>query len=172
MMSSSPTVVRRLLAQDWELYRDLRLRALADSPDAFGATLAHETTSVDWKSKLAEACSSTSDRPIVVERDGVPVGLAWGKLATDSPNHAYVYQMWVTPQFRGKGAGMLLLDDVLAWASDLGIRSVFLRVTCGDTPARRLYERAGFVPEGLPEPIRPGADVLVQRMRRDLSRNS
>ena len=41
MMGSSPRI-RPAAREEWERVRDLRLRALAEPPDAFGSTLARE----------------------------------------------------------------------------------------------------------------------------------
>ena len=41
-MTDAPTI-RTFSPGEWRAYRDLRLRALTDSPDAFGRTLAEES---------------------------------------------------------------------------------------------------------------------------------
>lgn len=158
--------VRRLLPNEWRRYRELRLRALADSPDAFGSTLEHEQAKPDdfWSDRLAAAAASPVQAPMVAEADGALVGLAWGWIDPSKPDTAHVFQMWVAPEARGKGLGALLLDSVVSWARDARVTSVQLRVTCGNVPAERLYVRAGFSSVGAPEPLRPGSQVLAQHM--------
>jgi len=58
-------------------------------------------------------------------------------------------------------------DGRLAWSSSK-LEALVLAATCGDTPAMRLYRRAGFRPIGEPEPLRPGSSVLARSMRLDL----
>jgi len=41
-MLSGNYIIRRLKEQDWNLYKEVRLRALKDSPDAFGSTFNNE----------------------------------------------------------------------------------------------------------------------------------
>jgi ribosomal protein S18 acetylase RimI-like enzyme len=76
--------------------------------------------------------------------------------------------MWVAPNHRRSGAGRMLLDEVIRWALAANVRWLMLGVTCGDTPAMRLYLRAGFTPAGEPEPLRAGSNVLAQSMRLEL----
>ena len=162
--------VRRLGAHEWRAYREIRLRALADSPDAFGTTLetAREWPDAHWIERLASAAASERHLPLVVEEGGALVGLAWGMIDPAAPETAHVFQMWVSPESRGLGVGAMLLDAIVAWAREAKARSVVLGVTRGDTPARRLYDRAGFEPVGGPEPLRPGSTLLSQPMRLEL----
>jgi GNAT superfamily N-acetyltransferase len=159
--------VRTLAADDWRLYRDLRLRALADSPDAFGSTLAAEAGRPDaeWVRRLASNADVRVSLPLVAELGGELLGLAWGRIDTSAPDVAALYQMWVAPTHRGRGVGQKLLEAVIAWATAQNVASLDLGVTCGDSPARRLYERAGFKPLGEPQPLRPGSTLLAQPMR-------
>jgi ribosomal protein S18 acetylase RimI-like enzyme len=159
--------VRRLAAHEWPLYRALRLQALADSPDAFGSTFAAENAlrDEDWAARLARGARSETDLPLVAEVDGVAAGLAWARFADDAADVAHLYQMWVSPAFRGAGAGRRLLDMAIDWARNRGLRTLVLGVTCGDTPAARLYARAGFQPVGPPAPLRPGSALLGQTLR-------
>jgi ribosomal protein S18 acetylase RimI-like enzyme len=151
--------VRRLGAHEWRAYRDLRLRALGDSPDAFASTLeaARQRPEGYWVERLASGAASAWDLPLVAEEAGELVGLAWGTIDPAAPGTAHVIQMWVAPESRGRGCGSMLLDAIVAWAGEAQARSVVLSVACGDTPARRLYSRAGFRPVGGPEPLRPGS---------------
>jgi GNAT superfamily N-acetyltransferase len=159
--------IRAFTADEWRVYRGLRLRALADSPNAFGSTLAEEEGRPDaeWSRRLASGADARSNLPLVAEVRGEPIGLAWGRIETSDPDVAALYQMWVAPSHRGLGAGQMLLEAVIAWARARNASYLDLGVTCGDSPARRLYERAGFKPMGEPQPLRPGSQLLGQPMR-------
>ena len=85
---------------------------------------------------------------------------------------AHRYQVWAVPAHRGHGGGRLLLDAAAAWARAAGARVLALDVTCGDTPAMRLYARAGCRPAGDPEPLRPGSPLRVQPLRLALTNDA
>ena len=168
-MTETP-LVRRFSAEEWRVYRDLRLRALADSPDAFGSTLAEETNRLDaeWARRLASGVESETNLPILAEAQGEAIGLAWGRIDTSNLDVAFLYQMWVAPTHRRLGAGRMLLRAVIAWVRERNASVLDLGVTCGDSPARRLYQRAGFKPMGAPQALRPGSTLLAQWMRLEL----
>jgi ribosomal protein S18 acetylase RimI-like enzyme len=103
---------------------------------------------------------------------GCAAGLAWARVEPEDRTVAKLYQMWVSPSYRGLGAGRMLLSAAIEWAKNRGAKALHLCVTCGDTPAARLYARAGFTPVGLPEPLRPGSEVLAQTLRLALVENA
>jgi ribosomal protein S18 acetylase RimI-like enzyme len=170
-MSDSPTI-HRFAPHEWRSYRELRLRALADSPDAFGSTLELESVRPDaeWARQLEDGARSPSDLPLVARLDDETIGLAWGRIQATEPAVAYLFQVWVAPEHRGRGVARMLLDAVVAWAQEAGPRYLALEVTCGDSAAVRLYTRAGFSPSGDPRPLRPGSPLMTQPMRLALRR--
>ena len=91
----------------WELYRDLRLSSLLDSPDAFGGTHALEAARpVEvWQSRLAAAATSGLDLPLLARVGELPAGLCWAKRDAAYLSVVNVYQMWVAPECRGVGTG-------------------------------------------------------------------
>jgi GNAT superfamily N-acetyltransferase len=101
---------------------------------------------------------------LLAEAGGEPIGLAWGRIEKCSPEVANLYQMWVAPEYRGMGVGQMLLQAVIAWAREANAHQLALGVTCGDTPAMRLYTHAGFKPVGQPQALRPDSDLLGQQM--------
>lgn len=81
---------------------------------------------------------------------GLDVGAAWLRLwRRDDPGYGFVDEdtpelsMAVRPDRRGKGIGTRLLSDLLRLA-DAEYDAVSLSVSDGN-PAKRLYERTGFV---------------------------
>jgi hypothetical protein len=59
-MISTPAI-RSFTPDEWSVYKQLRLRALADSPDVFGSTLVEEKDRPDaeWK-KLVRVWATTN----------------------------------------------------------------------------------------------------------------
>ena len=162
--------VRRLKADDWSLYRSVRLRSLADSPDAFGSTwaLEHAQPDLHWIDRLRLGATSDLDAPLIAEVSGSPAGLVWGRIDPATPSVAHIYQMWVAPESRGAGVGTALMTAVIAWAQDAKAEIAELRVTSGDSPARRLYERCGFRAVGESTPLRQGSVLTAQPMQLSL----
>jgi GNAT superfamily N-acetyltransferase len=159
------TRIRTSIPSEWRTYKDLRLLALADSPDAFTRTLPEEQarTDTEWESRLLSGVHSRWDLPLLADVAGRPVGLAWGRVESSDPDVAYLYQMWVAPEFRRLGAGRMLLGAIVTWAKAANACCVKLGVTCGDSPAMHLYAGTGAV--GEPEPLRPRSELLSQPMR-------
>ena len=57
--------VRRFAPHEWRVYRELRLRALADSPDAFGSTYEREAarTDAEWEDRLTTGATAHGQMP-------------------------------------------------------------------------------------------------------------
>ena len=161
-----PLTVRVLGAHEWRSYRDVRLRSLADAPEAFCQTLADAQALHPevWASRLTAAAVSGRDHPLVAELAGAPVGLLYAKVDGDDESVVNLFQVWVAPEARGRGVAASLLREALRWARARKARAVHLSVTCGDTPAARLYLREGFENAGAPEP-RQGTALMEQAMR-------
>lgn len=163
--------VRVLAAHEWPLYRALRLRALADAPEAFCATLAEVEARLDkdWAWQLHLGVNSGRDRPLMAFIGEVAAGMAWAKVDAGDPSRVNLFQVWVAPEARGQGVACALLGAALDWARGRGARAMQLGVVCGNDAARRLYERAGFRDVGEPEPQRPGSSRMEQQMRLELA---
>jgi GNAT superfamily N-acetyltransferase len=155
----SEIVVREALPDDWEAWRDLRLRALQNSPGAFGSTFEREAafTEAEWRGRL----SGQSGTSMLAWADGTPVGIGGGYLAEEG--WLQIVAMWTEPGLRGRGVGPAVLASLVLWAAARGLR-VRLDVEADNAGARRVYERAGFVATGVTRPLREGADQQCERM--------
>jgi GNAT superfamily N-acetyltransferase len=152
---TSPEIrIRELRVHEWELYRAVRLAALTDSPDAFGSVVAEEVLRPQehWQQRL-ERGSSDTEMPLIVDAGGLGVGLAWGRVAQSDASAIELNQLWIAPSVRGRGLGRALVSRIIAWARSRNAEAVILDVTCGDTPAMRLYSSLGFRASGAPQPL-------------------
>lgn len=59
-------------------------------------------------------------------------------------NEAYLAELYVVPEMRGRGLGRVLLEATLEAARDAGCDHIDLGTGETDTAARALYERLGF----------------------------
>ena len=74
--------------------------------------------------------------------DGAPVTCGLGVL--EGPFFG-LYDIVTSPAERGKGYGVHLLHSLLSWARENGASYAYLAVMDDNAPARRLYDKWGFV---------------------------
>jgi GNAT superfamily N-acetyltransferase len=154
-------VPRVISGDDWASFRALRLKALADSPDAFGVTLAEAEANPEavWRDRAA------GPGPLLMAfEDEHPVAMG-GLYAPENSEEAFVWGMWVDPAVRGQGLGARILRELLDWGRRLD-RAVSLHVTEGNDRARRLYEAHAFTSTGEWQPLRDGSEIRVETLRR------
>lgn len=138
--------VRRVSPDNWELWRDVRLAALTDAPEAFGEVLADwiDADEAKWRQRM-EGLAFLA----VAFVDDAPVGKV-AAYAPDDLGLAKLIALWVAPSARGRDVGAPLMHAVSEWARTSDAAAVVLSVWDTNDAAIRLYERLGFAPS--PEP--------------------
>jgi ribosomal protein S18 acetylase RimI-like enzyme len=147
---------------DWVAFREIRLRSLIDSPDAFGSTYGDESSQTEraWRDWAAGRWrGGTAIAFAGLGMGGDVVGTATGAEFDAEPGVGHLYAMWVAPEARGAGIGRALVDAVVEWTRARGCTRLVLSVTETNEGARRFYERCGFAATGERRPLREGADV-------------
>lgn len=93
-----------------------------------------------------------------VDEKGGRVGRAWASLdhPRGAPDTAFLYDIEVDEEHRGKGMGRQLLTAVERAVADAGVGSLELNVFGNNTAASTLYSSAGFT-------------VTSQQMRKNLT---
>jgi ribosomal-protein-alanine N-acetyltransferase len=113
-----------------------------------------------------------TERSVVADRALAGRNLAGLVLSRLAADEAEILSIAVTASRQGRGLARRLLDLHLRRLAGRGVRTLFLEVDEDNTPARRLYARAGFREVGRRPAYYPGADrppsaALV--LRRDLA---
>ena len=157
-------LVREAVTADWEAWRNIRLQALRDAPDAFASTYAEQVKlgEAHWRQRVAGGGTFLAWIPEVSACE--PAGMAGGYQA--APGTVELISMFVRPQARGRGAGEALIDAVIGWARERDAISVHLWVTETNKHARLLYERCGFSPTGERQPLRSNPSLREVGMTR------
>lgn len=98
----------------------------------------------------------------VAERAGEVAGYAVVWMVLDQ---AELGDIAVTERARRRGIGTRLLEAVVAWLAERGVREVFLEVRESNVQAQRLYARHGFAEVGRRRGYysKPTEDALVLR---------
>ena len=64
-------------------------------------------------------------------------------------DEAEIANFAVSPEHRNEGIGAALLREGLRICSEEGAKSAYLEVRAGNAPAIHLYEKTGFMPDGI-----------------------
>jgi ribosomal protein S18 acetylase RimI-like enzyme len=148
--------------QNASIFKAARLRALQDTPSAFGSTYAKESllTDADWITRAGNWNGEKSILYLAMDT-GEAVGIAGSYLDQDDATRAQLISMWTAPTHRQQGIGRLLVDKIRSWAYLRSARTLQLMVTSSNDPAISFYQRLGFTLTGHTEPY-PNDPALVE----------
>jgi len=147
--------VRPLGEEDWQQYRDTRLTALRESPEAFAATVAEEEGFDEdfWRLRMQRSTR------LIAERDGSPIGIvSIGRAGDDHPRTAELFGLWVTPEARGSGVATELVRAGANLAREQGQTQLAYWVGSDNGRAVAFASGFGFRPTAERRPMRVKSD--------------
>jgi ribosomal protein S18 acetylase RimI-like enzyme len=161
-MSAAVPVIEQISPENILAFKAVRLRALQDSPSAFGSTYARESQFPDaeWQ-KRAERWSGDTGVGYLAMELQIPCGIAGAFLDEHDPPRVHLISMWVAPTHRRTGLGRALVGAVQAWARMRGAHTLQLMVTNSNFAAIEFYKRIGFSMTGRTEPY-PNDSALIE----------
>ena len=154
-------------------YKTVRLRALKDSPTAFGSTYARESalSDSDWL-RRADTWNGPGGVCYLAMDAGAPCGIIAGYSDKNDPPRVWVASMWVAPTHRRSRLGTILMDAVKLWAHTLRVAELYLMVTSNNLAAIRFYERCGFAFTGRTGPYEHDSALFEYEMVAPLGKES
>ena len=140
--------IRKLPADRWKDYRDLRLEALKKEPMAFGSSPEEESELAEetWRKRIMDVLFAMDDDE--------PVGMVAYvfEKSVKFKHIAGIYGFYVRAGYRGQGVGSRLLEEALRRIRmNKAIIKVKLAVISEQREAIGVYEKAGFVVTGRSE---------------------
>lgn len=144
--------VRVLEKDEWATYRDVRLRALRESPEAFAASVEEEEAFEDhvWQDRMER-----SRRILAVEGDDVVgvVSVGTGH-RTGIAGAGELFGLWVQASRRGTGVARRLMEKAAKVGRDVGLRQLVYWVGTDNGRAVAFASSFGFRPTDDRRPMR------------------
>ncbi len=136
--------IRRIRADEWQVFKTLRLAALKQNGEQFGQVYEEVSAQSDekWQEDTAMAAESDKFCVVLAFDETRPVGMS---ACVRPEDVGKIIMVWVDPEYRGQHIGRLLVDKTMAEA---GLRHYKLTVVDGNMPAIKTYEGLGFTPNG------------------------
>jgi GNAT superfamily N-acetyltransferase len=152
-----------LHADEWARLSNIRLKALIDTPHAFGGTYENERLFDEDKWRLEFAKQAF----VIASVDGLDAGMMYVEnLVGDFGATCWIGGCWSDPDFRGVGLMRAMFEflDKQAASRDWLIQG--LGVWTNNDLAISAYEKLGFVEMGGPQPSTRQPGKFYQRMIR------
>jgi ribosomal-protein-alanine N-acetyltransferase len=108
-----------------------------------------------WTETMLRDCLSVSYENYVLEKEKKIIGFGILSIAT---SECEILNIAIATDHRRQGLGFFLLEHLLDFARQRGVRKAYLEVRISNTAALKLYERAGFKAQGLRKGYYPAAE--------------
>jgi len=132
--------------------------------------LESKSFSMPWSAKdFAKLIEDNKSLYLVAELDGEIVGCCG---VTDICGDGDVNNVMVAEEYRGRGIAQALMSELLLQGEAIGIENFTLEVRVSNAPAIRVYEKLGFVSEGIRPRFyeKPVEDAMIMWKRKEAAR--
>lgn len=156
--------VRRIQLGEGELFKQMRLASLHESPTAFSTTYesALARSAESWGEQADNSAQGSDHATFIAFSDDLPIGITALYRDGEKIGVGEVLQVWVAPEYRSKGVALNLMDAVFQWLSESDFQKIIIRVAKGNTRALGFYRKYGFnFDDGIPLDILTGS-ILVK----------
>lgn len=163
--------LKPVLPEDWRRLKDIRLRALADAPEAFGTTLvqAQAYSDAEWQARARRFSESPPAAGCLASVNGVPCGMASAFPSAEGTHAAELTAFWVAPEQRGQGVADAMVTLLIRWVAAQGFAVLEAGVVEDNHRAIAFYKRVGFTETGQSEPFRGDPSKRIIGMSVQLS---
>lgn len=156
------TTIRRLTEQDVNLFREVRLKALKDSPDSFDQKHEEELAKPleYWQELLDKVSPSSENIAFVLFDDEESIGVVYG--FNKGEKRGGLGGLWIDPNYRKRGFATTLINKVITWAKNEELERLTLWNTEGHEGSEKLYRKIGFQPTGRKKPLELNPSVHIE----------
>ena len=145
MTDRSPAQIRRLVPADARLFREIRLEALQQVPEAFGSTFEQESS--QSLGQFEEVLTKADVFGAFRNTDLLGMAGYRTQAGAKRAHKGFLWGMYVRAIARGTGIAKPLVEAVLDHARQ-HVELVQLSVVAENETAQRLYRSCGFVAYG------------------------
>lgn len=158
--------IRQIRRSEAGQVRNLRLRSLADAPEAMGGNYrsAERRAWARWEARTKSFARGEQSVMFVAEHPHGRLMGSGGAITTLSSLYGDVELMWMwaEPQSRQQGIAGALLTQIEKWGQAVGHARMLLECGAGNQVATSLYSRRGYtVQRNRPWPGRESDQLLV-----------
>lgn len=148
-MEDQALEIIQLRADEWPLYKQIRVEAVTDSPQAFGSNREQQLAHPDsfWQQRLEDAGRGERQWLLFARLGADLVGMIGAYRDENDPREATVISVYVTPAARGKGISHRLMRAILDELRKAAVHKVWIGVNIEQKAALHLYQKTGFVVE-------------------------
>lgn len=170
MSNTASFQVKPLQSENWPLLKAVRIEALADSPEAFGMTLAEaqSRTDAEWQDYARRFTLSPPAVSYFAFADGTPCGMANCFVSRENTQIAEMTAFWVAPEQRRLGVGAALVAAVIDWATAQGMTTLQAWVVENNVRALSFYKKLGFQETNQRQPHTPDPTKQIVLMVKEI----
>ncbi len=141
--------IRKATISDFERIKEMKLRAKACEREYSKSLKPMRECRERYLTYLRDDLTKEDRAVFVAIERGEPVGMITGSIHTTLPirvlrRQGHVSSLFVMPAHRKKGLATRLVEELLKWLREKGIRDVRLAAHSDNTPALKLFGRLGF----------------------------